>query len=53
MRRIKTYLCSTMTQCRLNNVIVLHILTNNFDYIKTLNEFSSAKDRRKQFGHFQ
>ena len=45
MRRIKTYLRSTMTQCRLNNVMVLHIhkhLTDNLNYIKILNEFTSA-----------
>ena len=57
MRRIKTYLRSTMTQCRLNNVMVLHIhkhLTDNLDYIKILNEFTSAKeDRRQRFGLFE
>jgi len=57
MRRIKTYLRSKMTQCRLNNVMVLHIhqhLTVNLDYIKILNEFTSVKeDRRQQFGHFE
>ena len=57
MRRIKTYLRSTMTQCRLNNVMVLHIhkhLTDNLNYIKILNEFTSAKeDRRQQFGQFE
>ena len=36
MRRIKTYLRSTMTQTRLNNTMVLHIhnhLTDNIDHI--------------------
>ena len=28
IRHIKTYLCSTMTQSRLNNVMVLHIIHN-------------------------
>ena len=57
MRRIKTYLRSTMTQCRLNNVMVLHIhkhLTDSLNYIKILNKFTSAKeDRRQQFRHFE
>ena len=51
MRRIKTYLRSTMTQSRLTNVILLHI--HNHDHTATLNEFASADDdRRKQFGVF-
>jgi len=54
MQRIKTYLHSTMTQCRLNNVMVLHMhkrVTDNLDYFEILNEFTSAKeDRCKQFG---
>ena len=51
MRRIKTYLRSTMTQCRLNNVMVLHIhkhLTDSLKYIKILNEFTAAKEDRRQ-----
>jgi len=42
---------------RLNNVMVLHIhkyLTDNLNCIKILNEFTSAKeDRRQQFGKFE
>ena len=56
MRRIKTYLRSTMTQARLNNIMILHIhkhLTDNIDHTKVLNEFSTANEnRRKQFGTF-
>ena len=57
VRRLKTYLRSTMTQCRLNNVMVLHIhkhLTDNVDCLKILKEFVSVKeDRRQQFGRFE
>ena len=56
MRRIKTYLRSTMTQTRLNDTMVLHIqnhLTDNIDHISVLNEFASANDERKKlFGTF-
>ena len=56
MRRIKTYLRSTMTQTWLNNTMVLHIhnhLTDNVDHTSVLNEFASANDeRRKLFGTF-
>ena len=56
MRRIKTYLRSTMTQSRLNNTMVLHIhnhLTDSIDHTSVLNEFASANDeRRKLFGTF-
>ena len=56
MRRIKTYLRSTMTQSRLNNIMFSHIhkhLTETMDHTGTLNEFASANDdRRKQFGMF-
>ena len=55
MRRIKTYLRSTMTQTRLNNTMVLHIhnhLTDNIDHISVLNEFASANDERETFWNF-
>lgn len=56
MRRIKTYLRSTMTQTQLNNIMVLHIhnhLTDAIDNISVLNEFVSANDERiKLFGSF-
>ena len=56
MRRVKTYLRSTMTQSRLNNIMVLHIhkhLTDSVDHKKVLNEFASANDeRRRIFGSF-
>ena len=56
MRRIKTYLRSTMTQLQMNNVMVLHIhkhLTDEIDVVAALNEFVSAnEDRRRHFGYF-
>ena len=56
MRHVKTYLRSTMTQSRLNNIMVLHIhkhLTNSVDLKQVLNEFASANDeRRRIFGSF-
>jgi hypothetical protein len=33
LRRLKTYLCSTMTQRRLNNIAVLHV---HHDYVQNL-----------------
>ena len=54
MRRIKSYLRTTMTQSRMNNIMVLHIhrhLTDSIDHIRILNEFVSANDdRRKNIG---
>ena len=56
MCRIKTYVRSTMTQLRMNNVMVLHIhkhLTDSIDVVAVLNEFVSVnEDRRKNFGCF-
>jgi len=57
LRRVKTYLRTTMTQMRLNNVMVLHIhkhLTDTVDVTAILTEFSTANDeRRRVFGSFQ
>ena len=47
MRRIKIYLCSTMSQQRMNNVMVLHIYKHLMDTVSlkdTLNEFVTAND---------
>ena len=57
MRQIKTYLRSTMTQSRLNNVMLLYIhkhLTDTVNHIAILNEFTTANDdRRRHFGLFR
>ena len=51
LRRIKTYLRSTMSQIRLNsNIITLHIhkdLTDNLDLLEVGNEFVSAFEHRQ------
>lgn len=51
----KTYLRSSVTQTRLN-VIVVHVhkhLTDSVDCVKVLNEFASAnEDRKTHFGKF-
>ena len=50
LRRIKSYLRSTMTQARLNHLMVLNYhqgLTNSLDMKKVANDFISAKPARK------
>ena len=54
LRRLKTYLRSTMGQERLNNLLVLNIhqdLTDNLDLKKVASDFASLNDyRRTVFG---
>ena len=56
LRRLKTYLRTTMSQCRLNNLMVLHVHRDIVDKMSLLqigNEFISASDHRKSlFGLF-
>ena len=56
MRRVKTYLRSTMGQVRTNNIMVLHVhreRTDNIDLVKVANEFVEGCDTRlKQLGRF-
>ena len=56
LRRIKTYLRSTMKQERLNSLIVLHVhkdLIDALDLSQAANEFVEGNDTRKQrFGKF-
>ena len=56
LRRIKTYLCSTMSDERLNNVMLLHVHKNfcdDLDLLKVAKSFISANSRRQgYFGHF-
>ena len=52
LRRMKTYLRSTMTQERLNNVMLLHIykeLTDETNLEEIAQSFSTANDRRMNF----
>ena len=52
LRRLKNFLRSTMTQTRLNNIIMLHThkdRTDNLDLDVIATEFISANDRRQSF----
>ena len=57
LRRVKTYLRSSMTQLHLNNMMVVHIhksLTDTVDVKSILTEFSTAnEERRKVFGSLE
>lgn len=56
LRRLKTWLRSTMSQERLNSVAVCNVHHNYIDAVDlhlVVNEFSSLNDRREQlFGKF-
>ena len=56
MSRMKTYLRTTMTQQRMNNIMILHInknLTDTVNYKEILNNFITTNDERsKHFGIF-
>ena len=56
VRRLKSYLRSTMSQKRLNHVVLLHThkeRTDALDLLTIAKEFVSANDRRRcYFGHF-
>lgn len=56
LRRLLTYLRSTMTEKRLNNCLLLHVhkdLTHNINIIDIAKEFTLANDdRKKYFGSF-
>ena len=50
LRRIKTYLRSTMSQLRLNNIMFIHIhkdLSDKLDLLEIGNEFVSASEHRQ------
>ena len=52
MRRIKSYLRSTMRQDRLNHLMTLHIYQyklDNLDLISVANEFVSLNEHRRRF----
>ena len=56
LRRVLTYLHSSITEERLNSCIVLHIhkhLTDSCDLVEIVKEFVAANnERRKYFGTF-
>ena len=52
LRRLKTYLRSTMTQVRLNNVMIVHIhkaRTDEINVFSIAEKFISVNDRRRTF----
>ena len=52
LRRVKTYLRSTMTQKHLNHYLLLHVhkdLTDKIDMKAIARQFISYNDRRKAF----
>ena len=57
MRRVKSYLRSTMTQERLNHLMILHVhkeLTDKLDLISVANEFvQNSENRQRTFGTFK
>lgn len=57
LRRIKDYLRSTMTQARLNHLIVMHVhkeRTDNLNIVDIAETFVSLNNRRSTFfGHFK
>ena len=56
LRRIKTYLCTTMTQPRLNHLMILHVhkdRTDSLDLVACANEFVAGSGYRQRiFGTF-
>ena len=56
MRRIKSYLRSTMSQGRLNHIMVLSVhkdLTDKLNLVDVANDFVSASENHlRVFGHF-
>ena len=56
LRRIKTYLRSTMSQQRLNNLMIMHVhkeRTDRLDLTQCLKDFTLSSDHRTDlFGRF-
>ena len=55
MRRIKTYLRSTMGQARLNGLMLLHVhkeKTTELSLLKIANAFVNSEHRKSVFGTF-
>ena len=52
LRRLLTYMRSTMTEKRLNNCLLLHVhkdITDQLDLVQIAEEFVSAKEERRRF----
>ena len=51
LRRVKNYLCSTMSQARLNNLMALHVHKERCDKLclrSCVNDFISSNEHREQ-----
>ena len=57
LRRIKTYLCLTMTQAKLNHIIIMNIhkhLSDELDIVHMANLFIAEHPHRQEiFGSFK
>ena len=57
LRRVKTYLRTTMSQTRLNHLLILHVhkeACDNLDLVQVAGDFTKDSEHRHQiFGHFQ
>ena len=57
LRRIKDWLCTSMTQKRLNHCMILSVhkeRTDNLDLVVVVNDFCSGKEELwNTFGNFQ
>ena len=51
LRRLKTYLRTTMSQARLNHLYVHKDRTDKIDLDKIANSFINVTERRNYFGH--
>lgn len=52
LRRLKTYLRSSMAQARLNHMLLLHVhkdRTDNIDLVKIAKELATVNERRNNF----
>lgn len=56
LRRVKTYLRSSMTQARLNHLLILHVhkdACDKLDLLNVANDFVKGSEHRRQlFGQF-
>ncbi len=55
LKRVLTYVRSTMTEIRLNNCLLLHIhkdLTDSLEIVSVAREFVNNDEHNKYFGYF-
>ena len=52
LKRLKTFVCSSMTQARLNNLLMMYVhdsVTESLDLVDVGNQFVSVNSRRKHY----